>query len=106
MAFLDAKLPALIFDASGITLVNKLCSKKQMQTASAEAYTSENITAGLEIDYLCQSAFDFRFQDYFETPVVDNFNKYAYRAPGKFSVPDDKFYPPPRLEVIPPHFKG
>ena len=96
MAFLDAKLPGLILDASGITLVNKLCPKKQIQTDSPTEFSTDNISPGFEIDYLCNTAVDIESA---RSPIAhteSNFRKYSYEVPGKFSVPDDKFYPPPK----------
>ncbi|WP_324719516.1 hypothetical protein [Salinimicrobium sp. HB62] len=96
LAFLDAKLPGLILDASGISLVNKLCPKKQIHTNSPTEFATDDVITGLEIGYLCNTALDIEISSSIIDHTETNYRKYSYQVPGKFSVPDDRFYPPPK----------
>lgn len=96
MISIDAKYLGVIFDSSEVTLVNKLCPKKQLQQDSTGQYKSDNFDSGFELNYLCHVAFDVQISDSPEAPVESNFRQYSYHAPGKFYAPGDKFYPPPR----------
>lgn len=64
---------------------------------SAEEFSAVSFTPSFEVDYLCHVVFDIQLQDFSETIAENNFEKYAYRDPGNFSVPSDKFYPPPKV---------
>lgn len=96
MISVDAKLLGMILDNSQVTLVNKLCPKKQLQMGSAEEFSADSFTSSFEVDYLCHVVFDMQLQDLSETIAENNFEKYTYRDPGSFSEPSDKFYPPPK----------
>lgn len=96
MVSVDAKLLGMILDSSQVTLVSKLCPKKQLQANSAEEYSGDSFTPSFEVDYLCNVVFTIQLQDSSETIAENNFKKYKYRDPGNFSVPSDKFYPPPK----------
>ncbi|NJW51517.1 hypothetical protein [Salinimicrobium oceani] len=96
LAIFDAKFPALIFEASEITLVNNWCPKKQMQISSPEEYTSENYTSFLEIDFLCHSAYNIQLGVPSNVLAGENYKKYTYNSPGIFSIPHKKYYPPPK----------
>ncbi len=93
---MDAKFLGMILNSSEVTLVNKLCPKKQLQTNSVEEYSTDSFTPSFEIDYLCHGVFDIQLQNSSEVIAENNFRQYTYRDPGNFSVPGDKFYPPPK----------
>lgn len=93
---IDGKFVNILFNASGVTLVNKLCPKKQLQTDPTENYNSQDFTADFEIDYLCHAAFDIEMDDSPEALAENNFESYSYRQPANFSIPWYKFYPPPK----------
>ncbi len=96
MISMDAKFLGMVFDTSEVMLVNKLCPKKQLQTKSPQEYATNDFAPSFEIDYLCHSAFDIQIDYSLEALSENNFKKYSYRAPGIFSIPGDKFYPPPK----------
>lgn len=93
---MDAKFLGMVFDTSEVTLVNKLCPKKQLQTDSTGEYNTDSISPSFEIDYLCHTAFNIQLDEFSQALTEDNFKKYSYRAPGNFSIPGEKFYPPPK----------
>ena len=93
---IDSQLLGIILDTSEVTLVNKMCLKKQLQSDQVAVYVTGNIKTSFELNYLCHSVFDLRKDDWSEILSENNFKKYAYRPPGNSSIPGDKFYPPPK----------
>lgn len=96
MVTIDARFLGIIFDTSEVMLVNKLCPKKQLHQDTSQKFATDNVTPSFEIDYLCNVVFDIQVDDSSEALPENNFKKYSYRAPGNFSIPGDKFYPPPK----------
>lgn len=94
---MDAKFFGAFLDSSGVTLVNKMCSKKPLLSNAAEDISTATIDQGLEMDFLCHSVFDHQLADWGVALTEDNFRKYNYQTPGIFSTPREKFYPPPKV---------
>lgn len=97
MVTIDAKFLGVIFNASEVTLVNKMCYKKHLHNHSPDVFTQTDIDSHFEYDYLCQVAFDFKPGEDVKTITENNFKEHNYRAPGTFSITRDKFYPPPKV---------
>lgn len=96
MLTMDTKFFGAFLDSSGVTLVNKMCSKPQLSPA-AEDISTVTLNQGLEMDFLCHTVFDHQIAEWTVSLTKDNFRKYTYQTPGIFSPPRDKFYPPPKV---------
>ncbi|MFD0976000.1 hypothetical protein [Salinimicrobium gaetbulicola] len=93
----DSKGFGALLDSSGMTLVNKMCSKKLPNNKTSEDLSTDTVIQGLEMDFLCHTAFDHNITEWGVTMTEDNFREYNYQTPGVFSSLQKKFYPPPKV---------
>ena len=93
---MDAKFLGAFLDSNGVTLVNKMCSKKPQLSNTSEDISTATLDQGLEMDFLCHTVFDHKIADWGMAISEDNFRQYKYMTPGLFSTPREKFYPPPK----------
>ena len=93
----DAKFLDAFLDSSGVTLVNKRCSKKSLLSNATQDISTATVDQRLEMDFLCHTVFDHQLTDWDVALTLNNFRKYNYQTPGIFSTPREKFYPPPKV---------
>lgn len=94
---IDSKAFGAILDSSGVTMVNKMCSKKLLNNKTSKDLTTKTVNQSLEMDFLCHTVFDHNITEWIVTLTEDNFRKYNYQTPGNFSTLQEKFYPPPKV---------
>lgn len=94
---MDAKFFGAFLDSTGVTLVNKMCSKKQQFKSTSLDISTATVEQGLEMEFLCHTVFDHNIAEWVVALTEDNFRNYNYKAPGVFSTPRKKFYPPPKV---------
>ena len=93
---MDANFFGVFLDSSGVTLVNRMCSKKPLLTVASDDISTAKVNQGLEMDFLCHTIFDHQLGEWVVALTEDNFRKHNYQTPGLFSTPREKFYPPPK----------
>ena len=96
MITMDAKIFSVLLDPSEVTVVNKLCPKKQFQAGASKEFAAANLASVFEYQHLCQTVFDIKISHTSEQPTENNFRRYNYKEPADLSTPGEKFYPPPR----------
>lgn len=96
LATVDANFFGLFMESSGVTLVNKMCPKKQLLKSTSEKLSAASASQGFEMSFLCHTVFDQKIAAWNSVTTEDNFQQYIYQAPGIFSTPREKFYPPPK----------
>lgn len=93
---MDAKIFSVILNSSEVTLVNKLCPKKQFQAEASKEFATANLASFFEYHHLCHTVFDIKISHTSEQLTENNFRRYNYKEPADLSTPGEKFYPPPR----------
>jgi hypothetical protein len=96
LATVDTNSFELLLSSSGVTMVNKMCPKKQLLKNASEKLSPETAAQEVEMNFLCHTVFDHETTEWKIAMTGENFQQYTYQAPGIFSPPTEKFYPPPK----------
>lgn len=96
LATIDSNFFELLMNSSEVTVVNKMCPKKQLLKNSSDKISISSKGEGIEMNFLCHSLFDHEIMGWESITAQNNFQTYSYRSPRIFSPPGDKFYPPPK----------
>ncbi len=95
---MDAKFLSIIADTSGVTMVNKMCPKKQLQKDSAEEFTPDSFSPSFQMDYLCHTAFNIQLDEFSQAFTEANFKNIIIGRPRFFPYPVKNSIRPPKRD--------
>ena len=100
---LDAKILDSLFADTAITWVNPYCEKNKLKSSAEENkanFEEKSDLLVLAIDSFCSSVFDFKTLAWQMGKAEENFGEYDYLPLSLHSDFQEKFYPPPKFNLV------
>lgn len=92
----DTNLLMIMENSEDVTFLKPFCKNSKAGGEDTAEFTETAIASSMTMELMCQVPFDLKITEW-PAPVADmNFRQYGYKNPGQLTVPQEKFYPPPK----------